>query len=163
MRHFFGLILALAMSAALFFGAGLGVWRISSLTASGAGVGWSGLVSTANLAPLAALLGAGLLLAILLLVPRTSPLSTGLPGLVALGWSGWLVARGKHALTYVPMADSHYAAGFALMLNSGALALIGVVMIIPLFVPSRWRRAESEVDDYNDEDIDVPSELGLVP
>ena len=71
--------------------------------------------------------------------------------------------RGKHALTYVPMAGSHYAAGFALMLTSGALALLGVMMVIPLFVPSRWRRAESEVDDFNDDDIDVPSQLGLVP
>ncbi len=163
MRHLLGLMLALAVSAALFFGAGLGIWRISTLGRSATGLSLSALGSVSNLVPLAALLGAGLLLGMALLVPRASPLGTGLPGLALLGWSGLAVMRGRHALTYVPMAGSHFAAGFAGLLTSGALALIGAAMIIPLFVPSRWRRAESEDDDYDDDDIDVPYELGLVP
>lgn len=162
MRHVLGLILALATSAALFFGAGLGIWRFSVLSRSASGVGLSGLGTTATLVPLGALLGAGLLLGVLLLTSRASPLSTGLPGLALLGWSGLLVTRGMHAIAYVPMAGSHFAAGFTLMLSSGALALLGAAMIAPLFVPSRWRRFESEDDDYDD-DIDVPAELGLVP
>ena len=163
MRHILGLILALAMSAALFFGAGLGIWRISALGRSSTGLSLSGLGSPATLVPLGALLGAGLLLGVLLLTSRASPLSTGLPGLTLLGWSGLLIIRGRHAMTYVPMGGSHFAAGFTLMLGSGALALLGAAMIIPLFVPSRWRRFESEVDDFDQDDIDVPSELGLVP
>lgn len=163
MRHLLGLMFAVATSAALFFGAGLGIWRISAVGRSGTGLGLSTLGSTSNLVPLAALLGAGLLVGVLMLVPRASPLGTGLPGLALLGWSGVLVMRGHYALTWIPMAGSHFATGFADLLGSGALALIGTVMIIPLFVPSRWRRFESEVDDYDLDDIDVPAELGLVP
>jgi hypothetical protein len=163
MRHLIGVILALAMSAALFFGAGLGIWRITALSGSASGLGVGALGSTTNLVPLAALLGAGLLLGVLLLVPRASPLGTGLPGLLLLGWSGWLVVRGKHVLTYVPMAGSHYAAGFTAMLGSGVLIFLGLAMIVPLFVPSRWRRATTEVNDFDGGDIDVPAELGLVP
>jgi hypothetical protein len=157
MRHLFGFVLALAISAALFFGVGLGIWRISALGRSADGLSLSALGTTANLVPLAALLGAGLLIGAALLIRRASPLGTGLPGLALLGWSGVLVMRGRHVLAYVPMAGSHFGAGFAVLLGSGALALMGAVMIIPLFLPSRWRRAE--LDDY----IDIPAELGLVP
>jgi hypothetical protein len=160
MRHLLGLVLALATSAALFFGAGLGIWRISALGRSVTGLALSALETSANLVPLASLLGAGALVGVILLAPRLSPLGTGLPGLVLLAWSGMLLLRGKHALTYVPMAGSHYAAGFGTLLGSGALALVGVVMTIPLFLPSRWRGANSDPDGY---DIDVPYELGLVP
>lgn len=159
MRHLLGLMLALVTSAALFFGAGLGVWRVSVLGRSATGLSLSALESTTNLVPLAALLGAGVLLGVVLLAPRASPLGTGLPGLALLGWSGVLVAHGKHALTYVPMAGSHFAAGFGILLGSGALALVGVIMTIPLFMPSRWRRTRYDEDDY----VDVSAELGLAP
>jgi hypothetical protein len=43
------------------------------------------------------------------------------------------------------------------MLVTGVLALAGAVMIVPLFLPSRWRRTGSE-DDY----IDIPSGIGLM-
>jgi len=43
------------------------------------------------------------------------------------------------------------------MLTTGVLVLAGAVMIVPLFVPSRWRRRDAE-DDYADE----PSEIGLM-
>lgn len=160
MRHLLGLMLALATSAALFFGAGLGIWRISALGRSVTGLALSALETSANLVPLASLLGAGALVGVALLAPRLSPLGTGLPGLALLGWSGLLLLRGKHALTYVPMAGSHFAAGFDILLGSGALALIGAAMAVPLFLPSRWRGVRFEYDGY---DIDVPHELGLVP
>jgi hypothetical protein len=43
------------------------------------------------------------------------------------------------------------------MLVTGVLALAGAVMIVPLFLPSRWRRRGSE-DDY----VDIPSGIGLM-
>ena len=49
-----------------------------------------------------------------------------------------------------------YAAGFTTLLASGVLALIGAVMIVPLFVPSRWRRRA-----YDDDDISMPEAIGL--
>jgi hypothetical protein len=37
------------------------------------------------------------------------------------------------------------------------LAFVGAVMVVPLFVPSRWRRRPAEYD-YTDE----PSDIGLL-
>jgi hypothetical protein len=162
MRHLYGFLLAVAMSAALFFGGGLGVWRIVTVSGASSAPGALALTGTRGLLPIAALLATGLLLGILLTGPRVSPLATGLPGLVLLGWSVLLVLRGKYALRFVPLPASHFAAGFSAMLSSGALGLLGAVMLIPLLRPSRWRRT-ADYDDDIDDDIDVPAVLGLVP
>jgi hypothetical protein len=162
MRHITGFFLALAMSAALFFGGGWGVARFTALAAGQGLRSTNAMTDLHNVLPLAALLGTGLLLGILLAVRRISALAAGLPGLVLLGWSAYLLTRGQHALRWVPMPGSHYAAGFITMLSSGALALLGAGMIIPLVMPSRWRSGTSEVEEYDD-DFSVTSALGLVP
>lgn len=165
MRHVVGFFLALAISAALFFGAG---WGVSEITTMRSGQGLRtvhALLSPHNALPIAAVLGTGLLLGILLAVRRVSALATGLPGLTLLGLSALLVLRGTHALTYVPLPGSRYAAGFTALLNSGAIAILGATMILPLFMLSRWRRELVEVDDeVDDEDsYSVQAALGLVP
>ena len=138
--------------AALFLAAGWGVAEITSLHDRGIV-----LTSTRGLAAVAALLVVGLLLGILLAAPGISPVSTGLPGLLLLAWSALLVVSTRRATRLIPLPGHSFAAGFETMLTSGALALIGGVMIAPLFVPSRWRRRYAE-DDYADE----PSEIGLM-
>ena len=162
MRHVIGFFLALAVSAALFFGAGWGTSRFSGLQ-SGQGLrtvtAWTSLH---NVIPVAALAGTALLLGILLVVRRVSALATGLPGLVLIGWSALVLLRGSHALTYIPMSGSRYGAGFATMLSSGFLLFLGIAMIIPIFMPSRWRGNEQEVEDYA-EDFETEKALGLVP
>jgi len=163
MRHITGFFLALGMLAALFFGGGWGIARFTALAAGQGLRSTNAMTDLHNVLPLAALLGAGLLLGILLAVRRISALAAGLPGLVLLGWSAYLLTRGQHALRWVPMPGSHYAAGFTAMLSSGALALLGAGMIIPLFMPSRWRSGTSEVEEYDDDDFSVTSALGLVP
>ena len=35
--------------------------------------------------------------------------------------------------------------------SRGALMLVGAALIIPLFMPSRWRSGLAEVEDYDDE------------
>ena len=42
-------------------------------------------------------------------------------------------------MRYIPLKAHAYGAGFEAMLFDGVLALLGAAMIIPLFVPSRWR------------------------
>lgn len=153
MRHITGIILSLAMSAALFFGGGWGVARISAVSAHGAS-----MYSRPALVALAALLGTGLLLGLLIAAPSISPLGSGLPGIAALAWSVFLVVSARHAIALVPLRGSAPSAGFGRLLQSGALALAGTAMTIPLFVPSRWRRRASE-----DEFTDVPTAIGLVP
>ena len=152
MRHVLGIILAAAMAAALFFGAGWGVERITALHARG-----GSLTSAHGLIAVAAVLGTGLLLGILVAVPRISPLGGGLPGLLLLGWSALEVVSARRAARLIPLQGHSFAAGFGSMLVTGVLALAGAVMIVPLFLPSRWRRRGSE-DDY----VDIPSGIGLM-
>lgn len=157
MRHVFGIILAVAMAAALFFGAGWGVARIIALHSRG-----TGLTSTHGLAAVAVVLGTGLLLGILLAVPAISPLGAGLPGILLLGWSGLFVVKAARATRLIPLQGHAFAAGFGSMLGTGVLALAGATMVIPLFVPSRWRRrSDKDEDDYRDEDEDYYEDIGL--
>ncbi|HXP21448.1 MAG TPA: hypothetical protein VN840_17535 [Streptosporangiaceae bacterium] len=160
MRHWFGFILALDLSAALFFGAGWGIWNIDAARGT---PGAHLLSSVHGELAVAALVGTGLLLGILLAVPAVSPLSTGLPGLVLLGWSALVVLHSSYALRYLPLPASHFAAGFTVMLVNGVLALAGAAMIVPLLIPSRWRRRQRYEDEFDDDEIDVPAVLGLVP
>jgi len=162
MRHITGFVLALILPAALFFGAG---WGISKFSAMQAGHGTRALSAWANLhnaLPLAALIGTGLLIGILVAARPVSALAAGLPGLALLGWSALVLVRGKQALNYLPMSGSHFAAGFTALLSSGALALVGAAMIIPLFMPSRWRGRGEEVEELDDE-YATSAELGMVP
>jgi hypothetical protein len=163
MRHLYGFLLALVLSAALFFGGGIGVWRIVTEPAAGRTPSAFTLTGMHGVLPLAALLGTSLLLGILLIAQRASPLCTGLPGLALLGWSALLVLRGRYAMRFVPLPASHFAAGFSLLLSSGMLGLLGTLMVIPLLRPSRWWRRPVEDYDADEDDIDVPTALGLVP
>jgi hypothetical protein len=164
MRHLVGLVLALALLAALFFGAGGGVEKIIELrgpvTATGAS---HALTSPQGLVAVGAVAGTGLLLGLLLAVPQVSPLATGLPGLVLVGWSALVVLHSRYVLRYLPLASTHFAAGINYLLLNGVLALLGVTMLIPLAVPSRWRRRRLEADDEESDDIDVRAALGLIP
>jgi hypothetical protein len=137
MRHLVGLVLALVTAAAVFFGAGWGVARVLAAHAHS-----TSLESMSGGLTLAALIGTGLLVGALLAVPALSPLSAGLPGLILLGWSALEVVSAHRALRLIPLSTMDAASGFRTMLTAGVLALLGAVMIVPMFVPSRWRRTE---------------------
>ena len=151
MRHVLGFFLALAASAALFFGGGWGFARFHHVFAAHGLRDATAWTNMHNVFPLAALLATGLFIGILASVRRVSALATGLPGLALIGWSALVILRGKTALNYIPMAGGHYGWGFGAMLSSGALMLVGAALIIPLFMPSRWRSGLAEVEDYDDE------------
>jgi hypothetical protein len=136
MRHVIGFIFALVVAAALFAGGGWGVGKII-LAEQDLG----GLASMSGGLAIAAVVGVGLLIGILLVVPAASPLATGLPGLAMLAWTGVLVGSASEALRLVPLHDA-IGNGFQALLTSGALALLGAAMVIPMFLPSRWRRRE---------------------
>ncbi len=156
MRHLLGVILAMAMGAALFFGAGWGIARIMAMHARGAS-----MAAAPGLVALGAVLGTGLLLGILMAVPGISPLGAGLPGLGLLAWSALLVLSARRALQLIPLHGHSFATGFGSMLATGMLALVGIMMVIPLFVPSRWRRSYSDEDD--EDYVDMPTAIGLIP
>jgi hypothetical protein len=141
MRHLVGIALAMVMAAALFL---LGAWgyqwlvRAASVSVLPAG-GGSLLPDHRTLAALIAVAVTGMLAGILVTTPRISPLAAGLPGLLLLGWTALYVVSTRHAVGLVPLKSHVYGAGLEEMLRSGILGAAGLAMVIPLFVPSRWR------------------------
>jgi hypothetical protein len=105
------------------------------------------LTGTRGLTSLGALLATGLLIGILMAVPRFSPLATALPGVAALAVTGLYVASPSHVLRLIPLKASNFGLGAHILLASGVYALIGAAMIVPLFVPSRWRKRQVGEDE----------------
>jgi hypothetical protein len=146
MRHFSGFVLAIVAALAIFFGGGWGYLRLlqvptahESLAALPGG-GGSLLHDHKVLYAMAALAGVGLLIGLLMAVPWVSPLATGLPGLALLALTGLYLTRVHRAVQLIPLRTRPYGLGFEALLFNGLLALVGLAMIVPLFVPSRWRR-----------------------
>ena len=142
MRHLVGVVLAIVLAAAVFFAASWGYLKLLiGPTGPGAlpGGGGSLLHNHAVLEGFGALLAVGLVAGLLIAVPRISPLAAGLPGLALLAWTGLYLFSVRRAVRYIPLKTHPYGTGFEAMLFDGVLALAGLVMIIPLFIPSRWR------------------------
>jgi hypothetical protein len=147
MRHLVGVILAVVMAVAVYFAASWGYLklltrpgRLGALQAGG-----SLLHDHAVLEGLGALAAAGLLAGLLIAVPRVSPLASGLPGLILIAWTALYLFSARLAIRYIPLKTRPYGAGFEALLLDGLLALAGLAMIVPLFVPSRWRRRPAAV------------------
>lgn len=146
MRHLLGFVLALALAAAVFLGATWGYLRLLRVpVVNGAAAtlpagGGSLLHDKTVLLAFAALAGVGLLAGICVAVPRISPLAAGLPGLVLLAWSVLYLTNVDRAVRYIPLKSDAFGDGFEAMLINGVLALAGLALIIPLFIPARWRR-----------------------
>jgi hypothetical protein len=145
MRHRIGLILAVVMTGVMFFPGSWGYLRLLRLPA-GAGqlsqlpAGGGSLTSDNNvLIALAALAGTGLLAGILVAGPRISPLAAGLPGLLLLGWTGLYLVSVRQAVDLIPLRSDPSGAGFEAMMFNGILGAAGLAMLVPMFVPSRWR------------------------
>jgi hypothetical protein len=142
MRHLIGVILAIAMAAAVFFAASWGYLRLligpakDGVLPAGGG---SLIHDHAVLEGFGVLLAVGLLAGILMVLPVISPLASGLPGLALLAWTGVYLFSVRRAVQYIPLKSQSYGSGFEAMLFDGVLAMAGMAMIVPLFVPSRWR------------------------
>jgi hypothetical protein len=96
-------------------------------------------------------------------VRAISPLAPGLPGLVLLAWSALLAVREHQALRWIPLQDHSFAAGYRSLLVSGVLALLGAAMIVPLFIPARWRAAPGEGIEEDDSELPVTELLSAPP
>ncbi len=142
MRHLIGIVLSIVLAGVLFFA---GTWGYLRLTALGVppsrlpGGGGSLISDHAVLAALAAVMGTGLLAGILVAAPRISPLAAGLPGLLLLGWTALYLVSVRHAVSLIPLRSHAFGAGFEAMLVHGIAAAVGLAMMTPMFVPSRWR------------------------
>lgn len=141
MRHLIGVALAVVMAAAMFFAASWGYLKLLGGSAKGAlpAGGGSLIHDHAVLEGFGVLLAVGLLAGVLMVLPMVSPLAAGLPGLALLAWTGLYLFSVRRAVQYIPLKTRTYGLGFEDLLFDGVLALAGVALIIPLFVPSRWR------------------------
>jgi hypothetical protein len=142
MRHVIGVALAIGLAAAVFFAASWGYLKLlvgparSGVLPAGGG---SLIHNHAVLEGFGVLLAVGLLAGLLMALPMISPLASGLPGLALLAWTGLYLFSVRRAVQYIPLKSQAYGTGFEAMLFDGVLALAGLALIIPLFVPSRWR------------------------
>jgi hypothetical protein len=145
MRHVIGIGLAIGLAAAVFFAAGWGYVRLlrvpvangaaSTLPAQG-----GGLLHDSNvLYAFAAVAGTGLLAGIFVAVRQISPLAAGLPGLVLIAWTVLYGTSVRRAVHYIPLRGDAYGLGFEAMLMNGVLAAAGLALVVPLFIPARWR------------------------
>jgi hypothetical protein len=145
MRHVTGFGLAIALAGGVFFAAGWGYLRLLRIALSTGGSpglpapGANLLHDTAVLYPVAALAGTALLAGVFAAAPRVSPLAAGLPGLALVAWSVWYGLSMNPAVRHIPLRADSFGAGFAAMLESGLLAAAGLALVVPLFIPSRWR------------------------
>jgi len=144
-RHLYGTALASVMTAVMFFAGAWGYLQLLRLPVSAGGPaalpgGGGSLLSNGSvLLALAAVLGTGILAGVLVAVPRISPLAAGLPGLLLIAWTGLYLASVRHATQIIPLRTHAFGAGWEALLFNGVLGAVGLGMVIPLFVPSRWR------------------------
>jgi hypothetical protein len=154
-RHLSGIALAVGLTLVMFFGAGWGYLQLLRLPAKALSASGGSLFSdhTALLA-LIALVGTGLLAGLLASVPWFSPLASGLPGLLLLAWTGLFLVRTQQAVTLAPLRSLAFGTGWDALLSNGVLGAVGAVMVLPLFVPSRWRARPGTVRSRDLSDVD---------
>ena len=155
MRHLYGVALAVLLAAAVFFGAAWGYMLVSNgvvasaaassgmppangggLPAAGGSLFQNGHVMAGGVALLAVGLAAGMLM----VIPWVSPLAAGLPGLVLVAWTALYACDVREAVSLIPLKTHDFGAGFEALLFTGLLGMAGLAMVVPLFLPSRWRR-----------------------
>jgi hypothetical protein len=145
MRHVIGIGLAVGLAAAVFFAASWGYLRLLRIPVANGGASTlpaqgGELLNDSNvLYAFAAVAGTALLAGIFIAVRQISPLAAGLPGLALIAWTvvyGFSVRRAVH---YIPLRGDTYGLGFEAMLMNGVLAAAGLALVVPLFIPSRWR------------------------
>ena len=171
MRHLTGIGLAIILAGAVFFAGGWGYLRLLRLSSASAGspalpaAGANLLHDTPVLYAVAALAGTALLAGIFIAGRGVSPLAAGLPGLALVGWTVWYGLSMRRAVQYIPLRGDAFGAGFAALLMNGLLAAAGLALIVPLFIPSRWRswpRLSPVGARYRDQDREPTATISLL-
>jgi len=172
MRHLIGIGLAVVVSAAIFLGGGWAYGRLftANLAAGHQNLSGRSFVSDSSVTiPLAVMAGVALLIGLALLIRWVSPLATGLPGLILVAVTVLYVVSPARAVDYIPLKAHNFGLGFEALGTTGILGAAGVVLVLPLFFPSRWRRPAVDGVDAGDGDdlieataVTSPSSTGLI-
>ena len=152
-RHLYGIALAVVLTAVMFFAGAWGYRELLNPTvvpgqSSALPAGGGSLLSDSSaLLALVAVVATGLLAGLCVIVRRLSPLAVGLPGLLLLAWTGLYLVSVRRAVDLIPLRTQAFGAGWQALLCNGLLSAAGVVMVLPMCIPSRWRAARSG-DDF---------------
>ncbi|SDH89056.1 hypothetical protein SAMN05421505_12575 [Sinosporangium album] len=145
MRHFVGLLIGLVVTAATLVGGG---WAMAEVVAAGSGTGPSARLATG----LGVMAAVGLLLGVVV-ASRISPVASFVPSMVLLSWTVVYALDATRAVSFVPTEASVHqvlvTAGQAdlAMLRSGVFALLGVLLFMPVLIPSRWSPSRRDGDE----------------
>jgi len=152
-RHLYGAALAVVLTGVMFFAGAWGYHELlnpfvvpgqsSALPAGGGSL----LSNSSALLALAAVMATGLLAGLCLIVRRLSPFAVGLPGLLLLAWTGLYLVSVRRAVDLIPLRTQAFGAGWQALLCNGLLSAAGVVMVLPMCIPSRWRAPRHGGDD----------------
>jgi hypothetical protein len=63
---------------------------------------------------------------------------------------------------YIPLRADTYGTGFEAMLMNGLLAAAGLALIVPLFIPSRWRSRPGATNPANAAQVPEPTASTLL-
>jgi hypothetical protein len=153
-RHLYGTALAAGMMLVMFFGGAWGYLQLLKLpvppgqTSALPEGGGSLLSNSTALLALAVLVVTAVLAGLLAVIPRISPLASGLPGLLLLAWTGLFLVSVRRGVALIPLRSHAFGAGWEALLFNGILGAVGAVMIFPLFIPSRWRSRQADADAF---------------
>ncbi|MFI6454924.1 hypothetical protein ACIBF6_25580 [Streptosporangium amethystogenes] len=155
MRHVFGVLVGLVVTAVLLFGAGWAVQEAGvSLVPLPAESGPKIWIALGVMAAIGLLVG-------LVVAGRASPLATFVPSMVLLAWTVVYALDVRRAMGLVPDDPTFHrlllqaGRGMGLLLTTGVYALLGILLFLPVLMPSRWApryRDEEEYEESGEQD-----------
>lgn len=146
MRHFVGFIVGLLLAPVLMLGTGWVLPRFVDLNETG-----QAIVTFSGLVPVGAAAVLALLVALVLVPPRLTPLLPGITGLTLLAATAVQVLR-PGLVERVPGLPG--VEGAVTLLAIGAYAPLGLALFVPMLVSSRWARKERSHGVTEDEYFD---------
>ncbi|GAA1766653.1 MULTISPECIES: hypothetical protein [Streptomonospora] len=146
MRHFVGFIVGLALAPVLMLGTGWTLPRFVGLEETG-----HSLATVDGAVALGAATVVGLLVALVLVPPRLTPLLPGIAGLALIGFTAVQVLR-PALVERVPALPG--VEGAVTLLSIGAYLPLGLALFVPMLAPSRWAGKEREQGVTEDEYFD---------
>ncbi|QVQ52576.1 hypothetical protein J4H86_01680 [Spiractinospora alimapuensis] len=143
MRHVFGFVLGLVMVPAVVVVPGWALPRLVYIAGFGGDfISVTGLLTVIPLVVLAVLVG------VCLAVRRVSALACVIPAIALCGLTGSYVLAPELAVGALPTTE--WGEGVTQLLMLGAYLPLGVMLMLPLFMPSRWRHPVDEEEGFDD-------------
>jgi hypothetical protein len=152
MRHFFGFLVGMVVAVGLLIGSG---WAAQDVV-RGVSENLEPASDPRMLIALGVMAVLGVILG-LLLAMRTSPLATFVPAMALLAWTVVYVLDASSATSIAPTGAAVQqelalaGKGMITLLSTGVYGLLGVVMFIPVLMPSRWAASSRDEEEKEEE------------